>query len=135
MPHTASTTIAERIQELYQAPLADLGARADAHRGSMLAALLAGHSDLQFAEQNIDFQLQRLRELTAPEREIGPYDAGHILDCARRIAESVVVRDVHTKTASAVLDSLRRAPAPQAKSPTHIPPAVPAPAAAAAPTR
>ncbi|MFK4222203.1 hypothetical protein [Streptomyces sp. NPDC019890] len=131
MPHTTSTTIAERIEALYGRPLAELDALADSHpRGSMLAALLGSHSDLQFAERNIDFQLQRLRQLTDQERTIGPYDAGHIFDCARRIAESVAVRDAHTKGVSAVLQSLHRVPAPGVQRLAPAPPAVPAPAAA-----
>ncbi|AZM56360.1 hypothetical protein DMA15_30360 [Streptomyces sp. WAC 01529] len=113
MPHTTSETIAERIENLYGQPMAALEAHADSQpAGAMLAALTSSHSDLQFAERNITFQLQRLRELASPEREIGRFEAGHLLDCARRIAESVATRDAHAKTVSAVLASLHRTPAP-----------------------
>ncbi|WP_367435129.1 hypothetical protein [Streptomyces celluloflavus] len=136
MPHPTSTTIAERIEDLYGAPLAQLEAHVDTNpRGSMLAALLGSHADLQLAERTIDFQLQRLRQLADPEREIGPYDAGHLLDCARRIAESVAVRDAHSKNTSAVLESLHRVPARPAQPPTPAPPAVPIPAPASAAAR
>ncbi|MGP9017613.1 hypothetical protein ACT1U9_04280 [Streptomyces sp. BR1] len=132
MTHTASQTIAERIEDLYGQPIAALEAHADTHpRGTMLAALTSSHTDLQLAERNIAFQLQRLRELAHPEREIGKFEAGHLLDCARRIAESVATRDAHAKTVSAVLAGLHRVPA--APSPPSAAPA--APAAAAARTR
>ncbi|WP_405734932.1 hypothetical protein OG607_41460 [Streptomyces sp. NBC_01537] len=136
MPTTAQS-VAERIEDLYGQPLAALEAHADANpRGSMLAALLGSHSDLHLAERTIDFQLQRLRQLAAPEREIGPYDAGHILDCARRIAQSVAVRDAHAKGMNAVLQSLHRVPAPDTHPPApSAPPAVPEPTAAAAASR
>ncbi|MEU7646283.1 hypothetical protein [Streptomyces huasconensis] len=113
MPHTTSETIAARIENLYGQPIAALEAHADTHpAGTMLAALTSSHSDLQLAERNITFQLQRLRELLNPAREIGKFEAGHLLDCARRIAESVATRDAHAKTVSAVLASLHRTPAP-----------------------
>lgn len=117
LPHTTSETIAERIENLYGQPMAALEAHAETNpAGTMLAALTSSHSDLQFAERNITFQLQRLRELASPEREIGKFEAGHLLDCARRIAESVATRDAHAKTVSAVLASLHRTPAPPAPS-------------------
>ncbi|MFJ9033651.1 hypothetical protein ACIRQP_35135 [Streptomyces sp. NPDC102274] len=131
MPHTTSAAIAARIQDLYGAALADLEAHADASpRESMLAALLGSYADLELAERNIDFQLARLRQLAGPERVIGPHDASYILDCARRIAESVAVRDAHTKVTGAVLQSLHRVPAPEPPAPASAP-AVSAPAAAA----
>ncbi|MCB5905877.1 hypothetical protein [Streptomyces pinistramenti] len=136
MPHTTSQTITERIEELYGAPLADLQAHADAHPGaSMLTALLDSRTALELAERNVDFQVERLRQLADPEREIGPFDAGHILDCARRITESVAARDAHTTTTSAVLQSLRRTPAPEAQPPTATAPPAPAPTPSAVRTR
>ncbi|MCD9193380.1 hypothetical protein [Streptomyces albireticuli] len=127
MPHTASQALADRIEALYGQPLSTLEAHAGATaRDSMLGALLGSHTDLSLAERNIDFQLERLRQLAGPDREIGRFDAGHILDCARRIAESVAVRDAHAKSVTAVLASLRRLPGPDTKSPTAALPAVPA---------
>ncbi|MFB6991368.1 hypothetical protein ACFC0C_16215 [Streptomyces sp. NPDC056178] len=126
MPHTTSADIAERIEALYGQPLAELEAHADANPpGSMLAALLGSHADLQLAERSIDFHLQRLRQLADPERVIGPFDAGHILDCARRITEAVAVREAHTKATSAVLQSLHRVPAPDTPTTPAPAPAVP----------
>jgi hypothetical protein len=128
IPHTTSQTIAERIEKLYGHPLAVLAGHVDAsRRESMLAALLDGHTDLQLAEHNIDFQRQRLRQLADPEREIGSFDAGHILDCARRIAHSVAVRDTHTKVLDAVLNSLHRVPTPNTQPPPTATPAIPGP--------
>ncbi|MER5786404.1 hypothetical protein ABT104_32530 [Streptomyces mobaraensis] len=133
MPGTTSQSVAERIEALYGQPLAALTAHAEATgRDSMLVALLGSHADLALAERNIDFQLARLRQLTVPGREIGHFDAGHLLDCARRITESVAVRDAHAKSVSAVLASLRRLPAANTTAPTAALPAVPAPAASAA---
>ena len=116
--------------------MAALEAHAEAHpRGTMLAALTSSHTDLQLAERTIDFQLTRLRELANPERQIGKFEAGHLLDCARRIADSVATRDAHAKTVSAVLASLHRAPAaPPAASAaaglaTSVPPGPAEPAA------
>ncbi|MFI0743310.1 hypothetical protein ACH4PU_35335 [Streptomyces sp. NPDC021100] len=133
MPHITSQAVADRIEALYGQPLAVLEAHAaaTAHE-SMLAALLGSHTDLALAERNIAFQLERLRQLTEADREIGHFDAGHILDCARRITESVAVRDAHSKSINAVLASLRRLPAADTTVPTAAPPAVPAPAAARA---
>jgi hypothetical protein len=130
LPHTTSQTITARIEALYGQPLAALEAHADANpRGSMLAALLGIRTDLELAERTIDFQLERLRQLAHAEREIGPFEAGHLLDCARRVADAVAVRDAHTKSVSAVLQSLRRVPAADARPATPAPPAVPAPTA------
>lgn len=133
--HALSTAIAERIEDLYGMPLADLKALADSHpNGSMLAALTRGHTKLQLAERNITFQLQRLHELTAPERTVGRFDAGHIFDCARRITESIATRDAHATTLAEVLGSLCRTPAQEPDPPAT--PAVPPPAAVStAPTR
>ncbi|MEU1329521.1 hypothetical protein [Streptomyces sp. NPDC005865] len=117
MPHSTSETIGERIENLYGQPMAALEAHAETNpTGTMLAALTSSHSDLELAERTIAFQLQRLRELASPERQIGTFEAGHLLDCARRIAESVATRDAHAKTVSAVLSSLHRTPAPPTAS-------------------
>ncbi|MCC3775875.1 hypothetical protein [Streptomyces sp. UNOB3_S3] len=127
MPPTTSQTVTERIEALYGQPLDTLIAHAEATVGdSMLAALLGSLANLAFAERNIEFQLDRLRQFTEPGREIGRSDAGHILDCARRITESVAVRDAHAKSVSAVLASLRRLPARDTKAPAASPPQVPA---------
>ncbi|WP_327255411.1 hypothetical protein [Streptomyces sp. NBC_01244] len=91
----------------------------------MLCGLLGIHADLVFAERNIDFQLDRLRQFTSEGREIGPFAAGHILDCAQRLSQSVTARDAHTKALTAALQGLRRNESPAAT--------VPAPAARTAP--
>lgn len=129
--------ISERIEDLYAKPLADLEALADANPdGSMLAALVSSLTDLRFAERNIAVQLQRLRELAHPERQIGSFEAVHILDCARRMADSIATRDAHAKTLNGVLASLHRVPAPDPKpEPVPAASAVPAPAPAAARAR
>ncbi|MFF1535239.1 hypothetical protein [[Kitasatospora] papulosa] len=131
--HAVSQIIAQRIEALYGQPLAELQALADAPESTLLAALTGNHSALAFAERNIAFQLERLRELTSPDREIGQFDAGHILDCARRIAESVATRDAYAKSTGAVLGGLRRATAPDTQPPA--PPVPAAPTAAASRTR
>jgi len=87
--------------------------------------LTGTHRDLALAERNIAFQLQRLRELTGPDQEIGRFAAGHIVDCARRIAESVATRDAYAKSTSAVLGGLRRVSAPDTHPPTAPLPATP----------
>ncbi|KUO15201.1 hypothetical protein [Streptomyces dysideae] len=132
-----SQQIAGRIEDLYAKPLRDLETVAEANPdGSMLAALIGSLTDLQFAERNIAFQLQRLRELAHPERQIGPVEAVHILDCARRLADSVATRDAHTKTLNGVLASLHRVPDPEPEQgPAPCTAVVPAPARAAARTR
>ncbi|WP_328478689.1 hypothetical protein OHS71_09190 [Streptomyces sp. NBC_00377] len=125
--HAISEIIAQRIEALFGQSLGELEALADSTPdATLLAALTGSHSDLVLAERNIAFQLERLRELIAPEREIGRFAAGHIVDCARRIAESVAARDAYAKNTGAVLAGLRRAPAPDTP-----PPAVPVPAAPA----
>lgn len=103
----------------------------------MLAALVASHDRLAFAEQSITFHRQRLQQLVHPERQIGPHEVSHILDCARRLAEAVAVRDAQAVTVQAVVQSLGRTPAPgppTACAPAAIP-ALPVPAASAAPSR
>ncbi|MFD6989338.1 hypothetical protein [Streptomyces sp. NPDC059943] len=140
MPDLTSTEIAVRIEDLYGAPLTDLEVHARDQPPGMLAALLGSLTDLQLAERNIDFQMTRLRELTGPERVIGSFEAGHLLDCARRITASVAARDAHSKATTAVLQSLHRVSAPQGQAPAHEraptpPPAVPTPAVPSAPSR
>ncbi|WP_330324644.1 hypothetical protein [Streptomyces pseudovenezuelae] len=123
--HAVSEIIAQRIEALFGQSLDELEALADSTPdATLLAALTGSHRDVALAERNIAFQLERLRELIAPEREIGRFTAGHILDCARRIAESVAARDAYAKNTGAVLAGLRRAQAPDTP-----PPAVPVPAA------
>ncbi len=121
-----STEIAGRIEDLYGAPLADLEAHAQDQPPGMLSALLASHHDLAFAEQSIAFHRDRLTQLVHPERQIGAHEVSHVLDCARRLAEAVAVRDVQAKTVSAVLQSLGRV-----TQPAPLSAAVPAPAPAA----
>ncbi|MCC2275540.1 hypothetical protein LKL35_08905 [Streptomyces sp. ET3-23] len=125
MPRLISTEIAGRIEDLYGAPLAVLEAHAQGQPPGMLAALLAGHHDLAFAEQSITFHRERLAQLVHPERQIGVHEVSHVLECARRLAEAVAIRDVQAKTVSAVLHSLGRVEGPE-------PSPAPAPAAAAA---
>ncbi|MGW3056484.1 hypothetical protein ACWC98_11165 [Streptomyces goshikiensis] len=136
MPHTSSRQVAEHIESLYGRPRAELEAHADSTtHPNMLSALLASNSAIEFAERDLDFQLQRLRQLTHPQREVGRHDAGHIYDCARRIGEAVAVRDTQARHITAVLQSLHRAPAPQS-TPTPATPPVPAASpASSAPAR
>ncbi|GGR35577.1 hypothetical protein [Streptomyces aurantiogriseus] len=126
MPHPTSAEIAARIEELYGASLNDLDAHAKDHPPGMLAALLGSHDQLAFAEQSITVHRQRLQQLVHPERQIGTHEVSHILDCARRLAEAVAVRDTQAATTQAVLQSLGRTPAPQPPT-TSAPAAVPAP--------
>ncbi|MGW6455098.1 hypothetical protein ACWF94_04090 [Streptomyces sp. NPDC055078] len=132
--HITAQVLAERIEDLYGRHLAALEAHAGAApHDSMLTALLAGLADLQLAERSITFHCDRLRQLAHPDRSIGAFDAGHLLDNARRIGEAVAVRDAHAKTLSAVLQSLHRVPAPAAQpdpAAQAVPSAGPAPAAA-----
>lgn len=130
MIHATSRQIAEHIESLYGRPRAELEAHAESTtHPNMLSALLAANSAIEFAETDIGFQLQRLRKLVDPEREVGRHDAGHIFDCARRIGEAVAVRDTQARHVSAVLKSLHRTPAPET---TPVTPAAP-PASATAP--
>ncbi|WP_329025810.1 hypothetical protein [Streptomyces sp. NBC_00690] len=130
-PHPTARTLAERIATLYGQPLAALEAHADsAPHDSMLTALLGSLADLQLAERSIAFHRDRMLQLAHPERSIEAFDAGHLLDNARRIGEAVAVRDAHAKTLSAVLQSLHRIPTPPAPEPAPAPLAAPAPAAA-----
>ncbi|MFE4018003.1 hypothetical protein ACFXPZ_11400 [Streptomyces sp. NPDC059101] len=128
--HSAAQIIAQRIEQLYGQPLAVLEALAETNpRDSMLAALTGSHTELALAERNIAFQTDRLRELVAPEREIGRFEARHILDCARRLADSVAARDAYAKSVGAVLGGLRRVSGPDTHPPAPPVPAAPAPAA------
>ncbi|MFH8751893.1 hypothetical protein ACH4GK_33525 [Streptomyces rimosus] len=127
--------MAARIQDLYGTPLAELKAHAQSQPPGMLAALLAMHHDLAFAEQSITYHRDRLTQLVHPERQIGAHEASHVLDCARQLAVAVAVRGVQAKAASGVLQSLGRVAAPET-SPAPVPtepavPAAPAPAASA----
>ncbi|MCC2276202.1 hypothetical protein LKL35_12360 [Streptomyces sp. ET3-23] len=137
MPRLISTEIARRIEELYGSPLAVLEAHAQSQPPGMLAALLAGHHDLAFAEQSIAFHRERLAQLVHPERQIGAHEVPHLLECARRLTEAVAVRDVQAKTVSAVLGSLAPAdrPEPSPAAPTAALPAPCARATSAPPTR
>ncbi|MFJ6574026.1 hypothetical protein ACIQNU_42185 [Streptomyces sp. NPDC091292] len=131
MPEFTATEIAGRIEDLYAAPLADLESRAQDQPPGMLSALLGMHEDLAHAERSIAFHRERLVQFAYPERQIGRHEASHVLDCARRLAEAVAVRDVQAKAVAAVLQSLARVPAPQLStdSTPDVPsePAVPAP--------
>lgn len=130
LPHSTSTEIAGRIEDLYGAPLADLEAHARDQPPGMLSALLGMHVDLTLAERSIDFHRDRLAQLLHLERQIGGHEVSHLLDGARRLAEAVAVRDAQTKSALAVLQSLARVPAPAPSPPTPSlpPPAPPRPA-------
>ncbi|WP_328486015.1 hypothetical protein [Streptomyces zaomyceticus] len=122
MPYPVSESIAERIENLYGRPRADLQAHAaTTDRPTMLNALLDALSTVELAEKNIEFQRERLLQLADPSRDIGPATPGHLLDCSRRIAESVVIRDTQAQHATAVLKSLHRAPAPAATPVTQAP--------------
>lgn len=131
MTHTTSRQIAEHIESLYGRPRAELEAHAESTtHPNMLSALLASHKAIEFAERDLDFQLQRLRKLTDPAREVGRYDAGQFHDCARRIGEAVAVRDTQAQHVSAVLQSLHRTAAPETTPAAPVPPPVPAAAPA-----
>ncbi|MGI5479342.1 hypothetical protein [Streptomyces lavendofoliae] len=130
MPHSTSTEIAGRVEDLYGAPLAHLEAHARDQPPGMISALLGMHDDLTLAERSIDFHRDRLAQLLHPERQIGGPEVSHLLDGARRLTEAVAARDTQTKSVLAVLQSLARvpAPAPSPPSPSLPPPAPPRPA-------
>lgn len=136
LPDVTSTEIAGRIEDLYATPLADLESHAQDQPPGMLSALLDMHDDLAFAERSIAFHRDRLAQLVHPERQMGGHEVSHVLDCARRLAEAVAIRDVQAKAVSAVVQSLGRLPVPQ-PSPGPVPavPAPPVPAASAARSR
>ncbi|WP_055495493.1 hypothetical protein [Streptomyces sp. TP-A0356] len=127
MPRLTSTDIADRIEDLYGAPLADLKAHAQDQPAGMLSALLGMHEGFALAERSIDVHRDHLARLIHPERQIGPHEVSHLLDGARRLAEAVAVRDVQAKSVAAVLQSLARVPAPTAPSPPVAAPPLPAP--------
>ncbi|MFJ2175929.1 hypothetical protein ACIOHE_23930 [Streptomyces sp. NPDC087851] len=132
MAHPSSAEVAARIEELYGAPLNELEAHVQGRPPGMLTALLAGHHTLAFAEQSITVHRERLQQLVHPERQSHAFEVAHILDCARRLAEAVAVRDTQSATVHAVLQSLDHTPTPE---PTATPAlAVPAPAVSAAGT-
>lgn len=122
--------IASRIEALWGQPLAELRQEAEEHPGStMIAAVLRLHLDTEFAERSIGFQRDRLRQLTAPEREFDDFTARHLLDTAQRMVLAVTARTAHLAAATAVLDGLRRRdPPPQPALPAALTtePAVPA---------
>ncbi|MCQ9179169.1 hypothetical protein KMT30_08990 [Streptomyces sp. IBSBF 2953] len=136
MSHPTSTDIAGRITDLYGAPLTDLATRAPSQPPGMLSALLGLHDGLTFAERSITFHRDRLAQLVHPERRIGAYEVSHVLDCARRLAEAVAVRDVQAATALAVLQSLGRVTSPEpAPAPAPTVAAPPMAATSTAPSR
>ncbi|MFJ9900743.1 hypothetical protein ACIQPR_46210 [Streptomyces sp. NPDC091280] len=126
MPDLTSTDIAGRIEDLYGAPLADLATHVQDRPPGMLAALLGVHDSLVFAEHSVALNRERLAQLIDGEGRIGAHEVPHVLDCARRLAEAVAVRDVQSATGLAVLQSLGRVATPE-------PPPAPAPAVAALP--
>ncbi|GAA2254723.1 hypothetical protein GCM10010232_49870 [Streptomyces amakusaensis] len=131
-PDPTAATIAARIEMLYGQPLGVLEAHSGAGpHNSMLTALIGSLTDLRLAERTITFHRDRLLQLAHPERSIGSFDAGHLLDNARRISEAVAARDAHAKTLSAVLQSLHRVPVPATEAPPAAPAPLPAPAAPA----
>ncbi|MFJ4572092.1 hypothetical protein ACIP4W_11775 [Streptomyces sp. NPDC088846] len=136
MLHLTSTEIAGRIEDLYGAPLAALDTHVRDQPPGMLSALLGMHHQLDLAEQSIAVHRDRLAQLVQSGRHIGGHEVSHVLDCARRIAEAVAVRDIQATTVSAVLQSLGRASPPE-PTPATTTPTVPAPPArpASAPGR
>lgn len=126
-----------RIEDLYGAELPSLEAHAQDQPPGMLAALLGSHHTLALAEQSITVHREWLQHLTHPERQIGAHEVSHILDCARRLAEAVAVRDTQAATADAVLRSLGRTPTPEPPTTSAAAPvpAPPVPAASPAPSR
>jgi hypothetical protein len=120
-----SVEIAERIEELYGAPLSDLEAYARQQPPGMLCALLDGYHRLALAEQSIDAICHRARQLLHDDRLLGSAEVAHILDATRRLAEAVAVRDTQAATTAAVLSSLGRV---AAGSPNTSPTPSPTPA-------
>ncbi|MFW6724204.1 hypothetical protein ACHZ98_29450 [Streptomyces sp. MAR4 CNY-716] len=132
MPDLTAAGIARRIEDLYGEPLADLKAHPEAQRPGMLAALLGMHQALTLAEHSIGFHRDYLTRLLQPDRQLGPHEVSHLLDCTRRLAEAVAVRDVQSASAQAVLQSLTRV---AASPPTTEPPSPPPRRTAAARSR
>ncbi|MER6031572.1 hypothetical protein [Streptomyces sp. NPDC001851] len=137
MTHPTSAEIAGRIEDLFGAPLAALASHAQDQPPGMLSALLGLHDTLAFTERSIAFHRERLAQLVHPERHISAHEVPHVLDCARRLAEAVAVRDTQAVTASAVLHSLVRVepPEPSRASTAAVVTAPAAPAASPAPGR
>lgn len=133
MTHPTSTHIAGRIEDLYGAPLADLTAHAQEGPPGMLAALLGMHGALDHAERVVTAHRGRLAQLFDTERQISSQEVSHALDCVRRLAEAVAVRDVQATTAFAVLQSL--GPATPHRTAPPVTAAPTPPAATAAPSR
>ncbi|MEV6807745.1 hypothetical protein [Streptomyces sp. NPDC051132] len=135
MTHPTSAEIAGRIEDLFGAPLAVLASHAQDQPPGMLSALLGLHDTLDFAERSIAFHRERLAQLVHHERHISAHEVPHVLDCARRLAEAVAIRDTQAVTASAVLHSLVRVEPPEPPEPSPAPPSAAiatAPAAGAA---
>ncbi|MFD6624790.1 hypothetical protein [Streptomyces diastaticus] len=130
MLHPTSTDIAERIEDLYGAPLADLEVHARDQPPGMLSALLGMHDALALAERSIVFHREHLARLIRSELPIGPHEVSHLLDGTRRLAEAVAVREVQAESVAAVLQSLTRVTAsPNPSPPPPAPPlAAPSPA-------
>ncbi|MFE1197254.1 hypothetical protein ACFW6E_31570 [Streptomyces olivaceoviridis] len=138
MTHPTSAEIAGRIEDLFGAPLAALASHAQDQPPGMLSALLGLHDTLALAERSITFHRERLAQLVDTERYISAHEVPHVLDCARRLAEAVAVRDTQAVTASAVLHSLVRVEPPEpsrTSSPAAVVTAPAAPAASAAQSR
>ncbi|MFJ4800848.1 hypothetical protein [Streptomyces murinus] len=128
MSPATSTEIAGQIEDLYGAPLASLDVHAKEQPPGMLSALLGMHHTLALAERTITVHRERLAQLVHPEGEISAFEVSHVLDCARRLAEAVAVRDTQATSVAAVLQSLGRAVAPQTSpAPATAPAPVPAP--------
>jgi hypothetical protein len=108
-----SRQIGARIEELYGLTLSELHAHARCGPPGMLAALLDAHHRLVLAEQSITVHSRRLQQLAQREQALTAPETSHLFDCARRLAEAVAVRDTHTATTQAVLQSLCRAPVPE----------------------
>ncbi|MEU6231398.1 hypothetical protein [Streptomyces sp. NPDC047042] len=124
MSHPTSTDIAGRIEDLHGAPLADLATHAQDQPPGMLSALLGLHHSLALAERSITSHRDRLAQLVHPDHQIGAHEVSHVLDCARRLAEAVAVRDVQAATGLTVLQSLGRVTSPD---PGRNPPRPPSP--------
>lgn len=105
-PYAASRAAGERIEVLYGRPLVELAAGAEP--GGMLYALLDSLDALQYADRGVVFHTEQLHRLSAPDRAIGPVEATHITDAARRLSLAVTTRDAHAQVLDNVLQSLGR---------------------------
>lgn len=84
------------------------------------------HTDTEIAERSIDVYRDRLRQLTAPEREIDDFTARHLMDITQLLALAVTARNAHLAAATAVLDGLRRRePTPPTASAARTAPPAP----------